>query len=348
MVKAIEEALYASPYFIKHTPVCDRPAFIQDRLGGYTGGNWRYYGFDHSSFEASVVPEVMACDELQLYAYMLQGTKAYDVLLNMLHTLPGVNRIKYKNVRVRVNGVRMSGDMVTSLGNGFTNLIALATICAEKGLAWDGFVEGDDGLFAVDGEITSEDFARYGHKVKMVEGKVLNEMGFCKLYYTPEHLNNVVDPAELLCKFGWSHSRCRFGGKAVRDSLLRAKADSLRAEVPHCPLVRSLVNYVYRCVGREGTRRYGRGCAPSEWNHEYLRVENEDLSIDPESRDLMDRLFHLSPEDQLSIEAYLDGLNCLQELDHPAITGIMKPEWCAYYSQFVVNIKERVSTHPAF
>jgi len=244
VVHAIEESCYATPYFIKHVPVVRRPQWIEERLGKYRGGNWRYYGLDHSSFEASCVPEVMCCDELQLYAYMLRGTQYYTPLMELLHTMPGRNLIRYSHVSVAVDGVRMSGDMTTSLGNGFTNLVALAAICDEKGLQWDGFVEGDDGLFAVDGDITEADFARYGHKVKMVRGYHLNEMGFCKMYYPDETYNNIVDPAELLAKFGWSHSLCRFGGKRTRDMLLRAKADSLAAEVPHCPIVKSLVNLV--------------------------------------------------------------------------------------------------------
>jgi len=346
VVSAIEERLYSTEYFIKHVPVCERPRWIQQRLGKYKGDGWRFYGTDHSSFEAAMVPEVMCCDELQLYAYMLRGTKHYAPLMALLHALPGDSKIRYSTLSVSVPGVRMSGDMVTSLGNGFTNLVAMAAVCESKGLQWDGFVEGDDGLFAVNGEVTDADFARFGHKIKMVQGTELSEMGFCKLYYTTDNFQNVVDPAELLCKFGWSHSRCRFGSKRTRDMLLRAKADSLEAEVPRCPIVKNLVNYVRRVVG-EGERRYNKGKRPDVWQHEFGRTHRE-MGATSSERELCSRLFGLTPEDQESIEGYLDSLTSLQELDHPAILGMMKPCWKDYYDRFVADVPEGAGAHPAF
>jgi len=223
--KCIERELYQRPEFIKHIPVCERPKYIEDyvqRVGG------RYVETDHSAFEAHMTPEIMKAIEFQLYDYMLQYVDKHDVRYHIHQALGGKNVCKFANCTMTVRGGRMSGDMCTSLGNGFTNLMIMNYVCSKLGSKCTGVVEGDDGLFVVEGRVpTVEDFSPVGFELKLAERLTPAESHFCGMIYAEGTYENIIDPSALLCKFGWSTSQQRMGGERTRLGLLRAKALSL-------------------------------------------------------------------------------------------------------------------------
>lgn len=230
----IESVVYQSPHFIKHVPVKDRPQFLVDRLGGHTGP---WYESDYTSFEGSFSPHFMYHCEMVLYRHMLVHYPG--VYHHIVRAMLGVNKCRFKWFYIKVRARRMSGEMCTSLGNGFTNLM-LAMFCAHKsGVDIDIIVEGDDGLFCTSGPIDMSYSARFGFDLKLLVHQSLLQSSFCGLQLTSE-LTSMTDPRKVLVNFGWSHSWQCFGGPRVQLGLFRAKAMSLLYEHPRCPILTAL------------------------------------------------------------------------------------------------------------
>jgi hypothetical protein len=303
--KSIEAKVYALPYFIKHVPVPDRPALIS----AMEGPGRRYISTDFTAFESHFTPEVLEAVELRLYRYMLGNRKETEVICS---TIAGVNHGRTRQgVSFEVRGRRMSGDMCTSLGNGFTNLMLWSYLCSLKRARWEGFVEGDDGIFAIIGECpTVADYKRLGFTIKMEEHDSPQTASFCGVVAA----DNVVirEPVEFLANFGWSSSFIS-SGRGKKLSLLRAKSLSAAYETPSCPIIGAFARR-----GLELTR----GVRPHFVSDGYHNAPPDEFNIPDfaptdKVRVLFARLFHIPVATQLRIEQYVmshgDMYNLLDE-----------------------------------
>lgn len=236
--KAIEQVLYARPEYIKHVPVCERPARIQ----GLERAGRRYYGTDFTAFESSFSPEVLRAVECQLYRHMLGRALPSKTEL-VCRTISGLNRLRTRaGVTVEMQGRRMSGDMCTSLGNGFTNYMLWAYLCEQRNIpstAWEGLVEGDDGLFALNAEYAPpavQDYAQLGFSIKVENAVSPGLANFCG-FVSVEGVN-VKNPVEVMAGFGWTLTQPMAGPRRLLE-LQRAKALSLAYEMPGCPILQA-------------------------------------------------------------------------------------------------------------
>lgn len=154
----------------------------------------------------------------------------------------------------------MSGEMNTSVGNGWGNLCIFAYICEElKGEVWDGYVEGDDGIFGTNAEITARDYELLGFDVKVVcldcscpnpeTHPPADGVAFCGIIAATDG-TLLKSYTRVFQNFGWTTS-CLDAGEDVMHELLRAKALSLAYEVGHCPILWALAKYTL-----ENTRDY--------------------------------------------------------------------------------------------
>lgn len=229
--KLMEDEVYRHPAFIKHVPVRERPQYILNMLGGYPGP---YAETDYTSFESHFVPELLDACEFVLYEYMLANfPSVYRVLRD---TLGGTNRCVSRWFRVSVRGRRMSGEMCTSLGNGFSNLVLSEYVAWKMGGTVEGVVEGDDGLFHFSRPPSPADYAKIGFRIKMLWHNDLLKTSFCGMVMSRD-LATMTDPLKVLLNFGWTHSPLMFGGAKLRSQLLRAKGLSLAYEHPTCPIL---------------------------------------------------------------------------------------------------------------
>lgn len=234
--KAIENQVFSLHWFIKHVPVPLRG----EKVAALMRDGAKYFGTDYTSFEAHFHPLFMKACEGQLYSYMLQNFPG--VSTNITETIFGTNHGRTRRgVSFRVKGRRMSGDMCTSLGNGFSNLMIWSYLCSKKQVQWDGYVEGDDGIFAVykgDAPLKSE-YEELGFTVKIESGQDPRTMSFCGIIAADGQ--NIRSPDDFLCNFGWSSSFLTAGPK-IQAQLLRAKAMSAAWETPHCPIIRAIAD----------------------------------------------------------------------------------------------------------
>lgn len=226
--KAMEEEVYKYPMFIKHVPVVDRPAAVRNIIAA----GMNYYATDFTAFESHFIPEIMDAIEFELYRYLLPQPVS-DLVIK---TLGGTNKMRTRSgIRAECDGKRMSGDMITSLGNGFSNLMLVKFLCAEQGFDVSGFVEGDDGLFATRATLTKEAYQSLGFTIKMEKVSNPCAASFCGLIFG-EDGQIIRDPRRFLMKFGWTQSFINAGPK-IMNELLKAKALSCAYESPHCPIV---------------------------------------------------------------------------------------------------------------
>lgn len=265
--KHIENVLYHSKLgqrfcpFVKGVSREYVPEYIQSNLGGLPG---RYVGSDHTAFEAHMIPEIMRVIELKVYKYILSSVPGGDIAFRVIEAaLAGRNECNLKmgndTVTVRVDGVRMSGDLCTSVGNGITNyVIAKYVPWAVSGKMQDphqiveGCVEGDDGIFRMMVEPpTVEQFIKCGFEVKLTEAQTVGRVGFLKMFWNEfqsegsyENIHQVeaihgfiLNPAEVLSKIGWTSSNRRNTGHFSLVQLRLAKAMSLYLESVGCPII---------------------------------------------------------------------------------------------------------------
>jgi len=308
--KQIEQQVYRLKYFIKHVPVVSRPSVI-DKL--FTAGA-KYVSTDYSAFESQFRFEVMDHIEFVLYRRMLSNFPEYARIV--CDVLGGDNLLSTSYWRVKVPARRMSGDMNTSLGNGFTNLVLWATMARLCGISWedwDGFVEGDDGIFAIpDRHIwTPEEWAARGFILKLSYVSQPGLASFCGVV-SPDGVNTIRDPFAFLAKFGWSSTMIGCGTK-VSWGLLRAKSLSVLYETPNCPIVSVLARAALaRCPQDIEARFTYDGYhtpPPSDFNVPAFRPTTR-------LRCCFEELYHISVDLQLSLERSIESgdLNTLSDL----------------------------------
>jgi len=240
--KAIELIVYHCKYFVKHLT----PEQKMDRVRHMLCGTGFYcFESDYSGWESVFDPEMMEACEMWLYKSMMSPADYHRV-----HgVLCGWNNIKGRGFSVKCKGKRCSGEMNTSLGNGFSNIcLTLFLIWIKLGKPtidvllkhYDGIVEGDDQLAVTDVDLNAQDFAKLGISIKMERRPRPCEASFCGMVFTSSG-EIVREPIRFMEKFGWTSSFLA-SDEGMMDSLLRAKALSTLFETPQCPIVAPLAH----------------------------------------------------------------------------------------------------------
>jgi len=340
--KQIEQVIYALPEFIKHVPVKDRPDYIYELL--YKFGA-QYFTTDYSIFEASFVKELMDACEMQLYKHMLKNVPNGASVYNKIEkTLTGENVCQNKYFTAKVKATRMSGEMATSLGNGFTNDMALRFLCHRYG--WDPvcIVEGDDGLTRVDGPIpTIEDFAKLGLSVKLEVCKDISAASFCGIVFDVDERKNICDPYKVLANFGWTTYFSMNPRLPKLKMFLRCKALSYAYQYPGCPVVAALAHFGLRVTSGIDIGKFVLSRHINTWQRSLLlRAADSEIPIadvGPRTRLLMERSFKMEWDLQVKTEDYLNSLTSMEPLALPWLTGFYHRDWEDYYLNYVVDFK---------
>jgi len=343
--KAIEHVLFQHACFIKYIPVQQRPDYIYELLYSPNG---KYMATDYTAFEALFTKELMESCEFELYDYMTEDLPEHARFMALCrNVLGGCNNCYFKNFKVALDATRMSGEMCTSLGNSFTNLMAMLFMCKQKGVKnVKGVVEGDDGLFVGEGDFpTVEDFAQLGLILKMEVHSDLCTASFCGIVFDTQDKTNIYNPLKVLASYGWT-SRYYNGAKmSTRMALLRAKSLSLLYQYPGCPIVSALAEYGLRVTRSYDIRNLVRkGGNMNNYQREWLRDTwlNRHLAVrkpvGERTRFLVERLYGIRVEDQLIVEKILDNKNDLEPLKLDVIAHLFPPSWVDYWDNYVLQI----------
>lgn len=340
--KLIEKEVFKNPWFIKYVPVPLRAKTIYDRLNVYD----RLFATDHTSYEGHFDKHIMQAIEFQLYDYMTKNLCGAEEFMSYVNNvLGGENHVIFKHFSYKIRATRMTGEMCTSLGNGFTNLMLILFIAQESGLAEpEGFVEGDDSAFGIKGdkEFRTDLFKKLGFTIKLEELTDIETASFCGNVFAIGDFYNVTNPVEALLSFGWTSARYAKSKNSKLKRLLRSKALSLLYEYRGCPILKNLALYGLRVT--EGYR----ALLPesNEYLREQLQLQLSDMKdngipiveIPISTRYLVERLYNIPVEIQLRYENYLDGLTELQPLKTDLLSNNLHAEQVDYYLRYVVSV----------
>lgn len=342
-IKAIEKVVYELPCFIKHVPEPERPAYIAkllERPGAL------YLATDYTAFEAHFIPELMKICEFQLYAHMTKFLPGHLDFMRMNFKVVGKrNNVYGKTVSFKV-AARMSGEMSTSLGNGFSNLMMMLFVCHENGnTEVCGIVEGDDGLFVMNGTPpTAALFGANGMTIKLAVHERLNEASFCGMVFDEVDSCIVTDPIKFILNFGWTSRQYQKASDHTLLCLLRAKCMSALAQYPGCPIVKALADYGMRCTGGISERamrhviahRRG-GDYEREREFRLLSLSYTDLKVSSSARALVARNFGIPEDVQIEFENYLQGRNILAPIELGVLAPFVPACCFDFWSKYVFH-----------
>jgi hypothetical protein len=341
-IKAIEEQVYKLPYFIKHVPIPERPRYITEHV--QTLG-CRYMASDYTSFECGFTPAFMHVCEFALYRYMLRNCPVQlDNMLQFEKLCTGVNRVKLRDVSCYMNARRQSGEMTTSLGNGFSNLAMTAFLLRDvvpiENLRC--VVEGDDGLFAIPyvhaGLVDPKRYESLGFMIKSEWHDVVNEASFCGIVYGIQDNINLTNPVDEILSVGWSLGENIHATNSRLLALLVAKTYSLIYEYSGCPIIYKLARWLARANGLKFDPAIMHANSWSYWD----RIKMSDMfkflgnpkrtltamlrrSPTIDSRLLMEKIYGVTITDQLAMEAYFDAQKTIHPIDLPLISSYLSP-----------------------
>ncbi len=348
--KLIEAEVFKHPAFIKKIPVDQRAKYIMERI--YREGGV-YIATDYTSFEALFTKLLMTVCEFQLYRYMTQYLpESAEFDRHMDEVLGGTNHCSYKFFSLWVEATRMSGEMCTSLGNGFSNLMLLKFACSYIGAECYECVEGDDGLARCEGGTpTKELFERLGMRIKLEKHLDLSKASFCGLVFDTTEMKNVTDPRKVIASFGWTEMRYARAKTSKLAQLLRCKSLSLAFQYPGCPIISALARYGLRVtrnvtVGQRllrNMRNYEReflGFMLGTYGDERGLVHEPkipDEPVGPRTRDLVAELYGISIAQQLHLEAVLDAKQDLSPID---VSVLEFPViWYEYFQSYALKVR---------
>lgn len=356
---AIEEELYKQPEFIKHVPVKDRGAYIFKML--YEDGA-KYVATDYSAYECHFTKERMENCEFVLYEHMLNTSPMGKYILDVMReVLQGDNLVMSKFFTGVVSARRMSGEMNTSLGNGFGNLMMMTETCLRINISWDniiGVVEGDDGLFRFTSKSPSrEDFTIAGCDIKLNTYDRISDASFCGLLFDETDQQVIKDPYDIITSIGLLTKQYAKARRGKKLALLRAKALSTLYQYPGCPIVAEIAKYIIRETKHIDMRNVFERCQSFDSYHRELYLEalkhhqyQSDLVIGMGTRLLFQELYGIPVDVQLRLESHfknLVGLVPFQDdfLDYCMSTSNEMRHWQEYYDLYSVADSGNIDPH---
>lgn len=339
---AIEKVLFKLPWFIKYIPVHDRPEHVRAALEA-PGAEYIYT--DYTAFESSFVSELMNACEFELYRYMVGNIpEGADFLKVAGEALLGPQKLNFKQFCARIKARRQSGEMCTSLGNGFTNLMIFLFACSEEGMLDSavGFVEGDDGLFRCRHPARLEKyFARLGFTIKIGTTFDLSRASFCGMLYDTSNGAVVTDVREALATFGWVSAKYARTSRKNLMALTRAKALSMAYSYPKCPMLSVFALKVLQLTqgvtlrdtvkwAQKTMNLYDLDNFLAALKHGYIEA---DVSLT--ARALVAEEFGVDVQSQLIFERRVKSMTALGPIVSPELLNCCPPVWTSNWADYV-------------
>lgn len=316
--KLIEEQLFAKDWFIKKIPVSERPQYIIDKVNQHGA---KIITTDYSQFEAHFTPEIMDAIEFELYRYMVQDLPDGEWWLDIIKQLMSTNVCVFRDVIVHLLGVRMSGEMNTSLGNGFSNLmLMLYTAKKYKWKSFRGVVEGDDGLFTFYGDYPTEQwFIDMGWTIKLKCEKSISTASFCGLIFDEESKQLISDPIKFLATYGWLKIKYRGAKKITKMRLLKAKMMSALSQNPDCPIIADVAfNILNKLKNLNPLTTYLNNYQVKEFNKIDISKFRKPVPTFA-TRLLMEEFYGITIADQLAMVDFLSTADLINPWSHPTM-----------------------------
>lgn len=310
LFQAIGTVMFHSlPEFIKTVPVRDQPqAIIQDLYDAFSP----VANNDATSYEAHFIKQVMCNIEFVMYFYMCRNSPSYmQVMEEVEKVLTGEQDLKFKDIIVKIlTSLRLSGEMNTSLGNGFTTMILVSFIAWVKKCLVRLKAEGDDNLSAWQFEScvpTEEEWKELGWVMKVERPESVCTASFCGNVFDIDDRLVIVDPRNALLDFGWVKKQYVHTSDAVLMQLMRSKALSMFHQYNGCPMLGIFARHVIELTKHVTIRASILNSMSLYEREEYLSAVKDTLPefLEPSasSRELVYKLYNISYEEQIAFES---------------------------------------------
>jgi len=339
------KAPYGINYFIKKIPIPERARLIIDvilRGPGFvdrpTEFLRRYFSTDYTSFESSFKNHVMNSIEFNFYDAILKFYFGNHNFRKWVRKILGKNKISARYLKAFLKARRMSGEMNTSLGNGFSNLMIFLYLCY-KYECQDVrcFVEGDDCIGTYIGpQFTVEDYASFGFIIKLKYLHYPNTASFCGQIFSLTNFIVITDPLKVLINFTWvnmKYDNCKI---KVRYGLIRSKALSLIYQYPGCPIIQP---FALRMLYLTKDYKPVIDTSISRYKQEIIKLAIDAnlpvVPIEEASRQLMYEVFNLTLIEQQLFEQSVVSYNINESLDL-SMFHITNLVWQENYFNYVV------------
>lgn len=329
IVQAIANAVMKQcPAFIKYVPVVDRPRVIMEKLSAL---GEKFKASDYTSFEAHFKKQFMIDTDMMLYRYMLRGRPDSAWFIDYVSEAKYKNKnvCQFKNFTIEIEGKRMSGEMDTSLCNGFANLMWLLFSCHIHGIPEESvaaFIEGDDAICRIYGTVPDTFFVDFGLSVKIELHEHLERASFCGMIFDPDDLDNVTDIIKALVNFGWTTAKYFNAKNTTLQAILRCKALSLAYQYKNCPILSAFSLRIMELTRHIDHRVALRSRMFMDTYHlqildeaiNYYNLNGLIPNVKNNTRKLVEDVYGITINDQHKIEAYFSTM-LLEPVDCPTL-----------------------------
>lgn len=193
-IHALEHLVY-DEHFIKHCT----PKQVVERMNQVAEGYSLFYETDYSSFEGSFDKTLLRMVEKRLLSRLLWNYPEVRQIVCHTYEIDNVLRFKRK-LAASFRGSRMSGEMWTSMCNGFMNKMLVEFMAKKAKADVNYLVEGDDGFIATNKELDVSIVEKLGFKLKFDTTTNPRNISFCSLRVCEDKL--VPDIKRTLAHYG--------------------------------------------------------------------------------------------------------------------------------------------------
>jgi len=286
---------------------------------------------DFSSFESGFSPYFTDAVECELFRHMLKFNKPeLDAVLKVYYQetkmklagvmqnvlIPRLERLVSRNYVAKVTGLRLSGEMWTSLGNGFSNFMIFQYEAKLKGANLIGLVEGDDGIFSCSIQlIQNAEIEQYGFRIKITYELEINKTCFCGNLFDQHEENLIIGP-EQISRLMWTCQRKYMNcSERVCKELLKCKAMSLYVQGKHTPVAGWLAFKTQQLLKKYKSRYEG---GNYWWDRTILELSKNEKFVEPKitmaARILYAVKFNIPISEQLEIEDSIQHATSVEDL----------------------------------
>jgi hypothetical protein len=333
---------YTMEEFIKTVPVREQPDYMLEKIFTLVG---ILTNNDATSYECHFKKEIMEAIEFVLYDYMCENVPEYkDRMGKIKKVLSGTQNLIYKYFKLTMDCKRMSGEMCTSLGNGFTTVVlvyfwAWLTEQLAKMLA-----EGDDNTtfwYNPDLVPSEADWLQMGWMMKVEYPKSIGVASFCGNVFDHDDRLVVTNPIEALLDFGWTNKRYVNARPVVKVELLRAKGLSLAYQYNGCPILGCFGRKIIELTQGVKIRQSIYNCM-NQYEKEQMLINTYEkmppyIEPSPATRMLVEDLYNITIEEQLSFEKGLQALKLWTDIEMPFLTSQLS---VTHYENYTAPVGE--------
>lgn len=325
-IKRIENVVTHTKHFIKTITLDERVKRMTEIVQKYQ----YVFETDYSSFEGTQSQEFHQACEGQLFKHMLSNNPEVWRIIGPIFDKEFrevcISIPSKRNERMSFKGSRMSGDLWTSLGNGFSNMMVFLfslhrltrKLRLTQAIDADWLCEGDDGYFAANYDFSAifQDTAeKLGLRMKVDHGEELNDVSFCSTCVGPGGIA-VPNFWRILEKFGYVFDDTiimRYSDKPTRAelNLLWAKNLSLNATSQGVPILQPLTIQLAKIIKPRTLRRKFFTYWEIE-KYDILEWTIRETPITMEMRTFFAERFGVSVDKQLQVESFIRTMNTVR------------------------------------